>query len=69
MGIVSGAVIDGGGEVTGVIPFAMVAAGGEGEKSTKPKVQIHLNEKGREKVCASQSNERISDFSCCGMDI
>lgn len=50
MGIVSGAVIDGGGEVTGVIPFAMVAAGGEGEKSTKPKVQIHLNEKGREKV-------------------
>ena len=33
MGVVSGAVIEAGGHVTGVIPFAMVAAGGEKEQA------------------------------------
>ena len=32
MGTVSGAVLSGKGKVTGVVPYAMVAAGGEGEK-------------------------------------
>jgi hypothetical protein len=54
MGIVSGAVLEHGGHVTGVVPFAMVAAGGEGDKAdgtTKtPAVAYLLNEKGREKV-------------------
>jgi hypothetical protein len=32
MGIVSGAVLEGQGKVTGVMPSAMIAAGGEGER-------------------------------------
>jgi len=32
MGIISGAVLEGGGEVTGVVPWAMIKAGGEGDK-------------------------------------
>lgn len=59
MGIVSGAVLEHGGQVTGVVPFAMVAAGGEGDKAdgtTKtPAVAYLLNEKGREKVSVLQS--------------
>lgn len=56
MGIVSGSVLEGGGDVTGVIPVPMVAAGGEGEKSEgnglakTPAVSVVLNERGREKV-------------------
>lgn len=58
MGIISGAVLEGGGEVTGVIPWAMIKAGGEGDKcvvmggvGVKEKmVYIVVNEKGREKV-------------------
>jgi len=49
MGVVSGAVLEGGGKVTGVIPHAMVAAGGEDEKVKNPS-KVYLNEKGREKV-------------------
>ena len=49
MGTVSGAVLNGQGKVTGVVPYAMVAQGGEGEKS-ESKVTIELNEKGREAV-------------------
>ncbi|EAU88318.2 hypothetical protein CC1G_05084 [Coprinopsis cinerea okayama7 len=49
MGIVSGACLDSGGKVTGIVPYAMVAAGGEGEK-TKSSVMVELNEAGREKV-------------------
>lgn len=58
MGIVSGAVLEGGGEVTGVVPIAMVAAGGEGDKGEEKvepysqDVNVALNEKGREKVGA-----------------
>ncbi|KIM87500.1 hypothetical protein PILCRDRAFT_815024 [Piloderma croceum F 1598] len=54
MGIVSGAVLEHGGHVTGVVPFAMVAAGGEGDKADEttktPAVAYLLNEKGREKT-------------------
>lgn len=56
MGLVSGAVLEGGGDVTGVVPVAMVAAGGEGNtsgaggSSKEDKVNVILNEKGREKV-------------------
>ncbi|KAI5899268.1 uncharacterized protein SCHCODRAFT_02604665 [Schizophyllum commune H4-8] len=49
MGTVSGAVLNGKGKVTGVVPYAMVAQGGEGEKS-ESKVTVELNEKGREAV-------------------
>jgi predicted Rossmann-fold nucleotide-binding protein len=49
MGVASGAALEAGGRVIGVIPYAMVAAGGEGEK-TKSAVTIDLNEVGREKV-------------------
>ena len=34
MGVVSGAVVEAGGHVTGVIPYAMVAAGGEKEQAS-----------------------------------
>jgi hypothetical protein len=49
MGVVSGAVLEGGGQVTGVVPFAMVAAGGEGEKAPTS-LNVVLDEAGREKV-------------------
>lgn len=48
MGVVSGAVLINGGKVIGVLPRAMVAAGGEGEKVDRAKV--YLNEVGREEV-------------------
>ena len=54
MGIVSGAVLDNGGDVTGVVPAAMLADGGEGDKGDggikSPAVNVVLNEHGREKV-------------------
>ena len=34
MGVVSGAALEKGGKVTGVVPYAMVAAGGEKEQAT-----------------------------------
>ncbi|KZT20267.1 hypothetical protein NEOLEDRAFT_1140975 [Neolentinus lepideus HHB14362 ss-1] len=55
MGIVSGAVLEGGGQVTGVVPYAMIAAGGEEDKTGKGDakdyaVYVTLNERGREQV-------------------
>ncbi|THH16940.1 hypothetical protein EW146_g3775 [Bondarzewia mesenterica] len=58
MGIVSGAVLEGGGDVTGVIPFAMAAGGGEREKSEEPTLHVKLNEKGREKIVVQSMHER-----------
>ena len=59
MGIVSGAALEHGGHVTGVVPFAMIAAGGEGDKADgtpeTPSVTYLLNERGREKVRSIQS--------------
>ncbi|KAJ7158349.1 hypothetical protein C8R43DRAFT_364531 [Mycena crocata] len=49
MGVVSGAVLERGGKVTGIVPYAMVAAGGEEEKGDSP-LNVKLNETGREKI-------------------
>lgn len=52
MGVVSGAVLEKGGKVLGIVPAAMVKAGGEGEKGEPESgaVYVVLNEKGREMV-------------------
>lgn len=50
MGSVSGAALKAGGKVTGIVPFAMVASGGEQEKAASD-VKVVLDEVGREKVC------------------
>jgi hypothetical protein len=52
MGLVSGAVIEGGGQVVGIVPNAMVAAGGEGAKTNSLASYAILNEPGRETVCS-----------------
>ncbi|PFH50692.1 hypothetical protein AMATHDRAFT_47712 [Amanita thiersii Skay4041] len=49
MGVVSNAVSHGGGKVTGIVPYAMVAAGGEGEKvASKVANHVKLNGAPRE---------------------
>ena len=54
MGIISGAVINAGGEATGIVPWAMVKAGGEKDKGVGvEKVYVVLDEEGREKVCVT----------------
>ncbi|TFK29819.1 hypothetical protein FA15DRAFT_751971 [Coprinopsis marcescibilis] len=62
MGIVSGACLENGGKVTGIVPYAMVTAGGEGEK-TQNNITVHLNEVGREKtetiVVASMHERKV----------
>lgn len=53
MGVVSGAVLDEGGKVTGIIPYAIHALGGEEEKGNGPKseyVAEALDEKRRAPV-------------------
>ena len=51
MGAVSGAALEAGGDVAGVVPYAMVAAGGEVDQSKGIHApHIALKEKGREKV-------------------
>ncbi|KAI0668472.1 hypothetical protein C8Q78DRAFT_979708 [Trametes maxima] len=51
MGVVSGAALEAGGDVVGVTPYAMVAAGGEVDQTkTIHKPHIQLQEQGREKV-------------------
>ncbi|KAI0320336.1 hypothetical protein OF83DRAFT_1053375 [Amylostereum chailletii] len=53
MGVVSEAVLAKHGQVTGVVPAAMLAAGGEGDKTVAPeeyKVFVRLSEPGREGV-------------------
>jgi len=51
MGAVSGAVLDAGGEVTGIVPYAMVAAGGEVDQTQgKRGPSVVLKENGRERV-------------------
>ena len=54
MGAVSRAVLEAGGDVAGVVPYAMVAAGGEVDQSKGIHApHIALKEKGREKVRAA----------------
>ncbi|KAJ7491230.1 hypothetical protein FB451DRAFT_1222471 [Mycena latifolia] len=48
MGVISGAVLERGGKVTGIVPYAMVVAGGESEKVDS--VNVNLNEAGREEI-------------------
>ena len=69
MGVVSGAALEKGGKVTGVVPYAMVAAGGEAEQrkgSAESKgAKIALIEQGREKVCVItiyRSNFKYPDY-------
>ncbi|CAK5279427.1 unnamed protein product [Mycena citricolor] len=51
MGIVSGAVLDRGGKVTGIVPYAMVHAGGEQEKvGSDERKTVALVETGRENI-------------------
>jgi len=53
MGIVSGAALEAGGDVVGVIPYAMLAEGGEGERvpgNEPSSIFIKLKEEGRESV-------------------
>lgn len=55
MGVVSGAALEKGGKVTGIVPYAMVVAGGEAEQlkgvAESKGAKIALIEQGREKVC------------------
>lgn len=59
MGVVSGAALEKGGKVTGVVPYAMVAAGGEAEQmkgtSESKGATVALDEHGREAVCTCQT--------------
>ncbi|KIY48334.1 hypothetical protein FISHEDRAFT_73893 [Fistulina hepatica ATCC 64428] len=48
MGVISGTVLEGGSNVTGVVPYSMLAAGGEGQGMDDKTVVI--DEKGREGV-------------------
>ena len=53
MGIVSGAALDAGGDVVGVIPHVMLASGGEGDRvpgNGCSSVFVKLREEGREMV-------------------
>ncbi|KAF7441128.1 hypothetical protein PC9H_001477 [Pleurotus ostreatus] len=56
MGVVSGAALEKGGRVTGVVPYPMLVAGGEQDKTSPSK--IRLNEKGREKIIVDTMHER-----------
>lgn len=56
MGIVSNSVLEAGGRVTGVMPYAMVAAGGERDKTASSKdgtngIDLRVEEDKRDKVC------------------
>ncbi|KAF4604212.1 hypothetical protein EYR40_001395 [Pleurotus pulmonarius] len=57
MGVVSGAALEKGGKVTGVVPYPMLVAGGEQDKTASPS-KIRLNEKGREKIVVDTMHER-----------
>ncbi|RDX52748.1 hypothetical protein OH76DRAFT_1344368 [Lentinus brumalis] len=51
MGAVSGAALEAGGDVTGVVPYAMAAAGGEVDQTKEHRAPyVLLKQKGREKV-------------------
>ncbi|KAF9453253.1 hypothetical protein P691DRAFT_755706 [Macrolepiota fuliginosa MF-IS2] len=51
MGVVSGTVLEHGGKVTGIVPYAMVISGGEREKGDSEKtLRVDIKEKGREAV-------------------
>ncbi|KAI0694162.1 hypothetical protein C8T65DRAFT_585234 [Cerioporus squamosus] len=64
MGAVSGAALEAGGDVTGVVPYAMVAAGGEVDQTKGVHApHIVLKEKGREKVVVNSMHERKAEMA------
>ncbi|KAI0648321.1 hypothetical protein C8Q79DRAFT_999701 [Trametes meyenii] len=64
MGAVSGAALEAGGDVVGVTPYAMVAAGGEVDQTKSiHKPHIQLQEKGREKVIVNSMHERKAEMA------
>ncbi|KAH9915792.1 uncharacterized protein BXZ73DRAFT_92571 [Epithele typhae] len=65
MGVVSLAALEAGGEVTGVIPFAMASAGGERDQ-VKGTEAAHLSFRGgpgREKVVTNSMHERKAEMA------
>ncbi|RPD59202.1 hypothetical protein L227DRAFT_586761 [Lentinus tigrinus ALCF2SS1-6] len=69
MGAVSGAVLEAGGDVTGVVPYAMVAAGGEvSQTQENRRPPLMLKQKGREKIVVNSMHERKAEMarSSCG---
>lgn len=56
MGIVSGAVLEAGGKVTGVLPAAMIASGGEKE-AVRTAAQAKA---AAEALCDGQNRENVS---------
>lgn len=60
MGVVSGAVLEAGGTVTGVIPYAMVVSGGEKEQTagqalSKAAAETLFDGQNRQNVCQGLS--------------
>ena len=64
MGVVSGAVIEGGGSVTGVLPYAMVAVGGEKE-STPGEIQTKI---AAGVLFDGQNRKNVREHSCTSLD-
>ncbi|KAF9001882.1 hypothetical protein BDQ17DRAFT_1170490, partial [Cyathus striatus] len=59
MGVVSEAALQGKGKVTGIVPYAMVAAGGEKEKvEAGGAIHVLLDEEGREDAMVNSMHER-----------
>ncbi|KAH7910615.1 hypothetical protein BJ138DRAFT_1135910 [Hygrophoropsis aurantiaca] len=62
MGVISGAVLDGGGKVTGIIPYAIYAAGGEKDKGDgvvkAASVAEALDERRRGEIVVNSMHER-----------
>ena len=56
MGVVSGAVLDAGGKVTGVLPAAMIASGGE-QEAVRTAAQAKA---AAEALCDGQNRENVS---------
>ncbi|KAJ4475772.1 hypothetical protein J3R30DRAFT_594489 [Lentinula aciculospora] len=73
MGTVAQAVVEAGGEVTGVTPFAMVAAGGEEDKTTVPgetkrRVELQADSSNTQTIIVNSMHERKVEMAkrACG---
>ena len=58
MGVVSNEAIKEGGSVVGIIPQAMVAAGGEDERVRNPTL-VYLDDVDRSRVCLHLSSKNL----------
>lgn len=65
MGVVSNAVLKGGGKVTGVIPYAIFAAGGEGKQNNKCETHVALNGASREGVSVPDPTVKLLMKNIC----